>query len=80
MLRRRRTPHAPAWPDNPQQPKRVHFDLAVEDLATATERALELGATLPSFQPGADPEWAGQPVWTVVLDPEGTPICLNTSA
>ncbi|QIS10096.1 VOC family protein [Nocardia arthritidis] len=70
----------PRWPDDPGHPKRVHFDLAVDDLAAATARAVELGATLPDFQPGADPDWAGHQPWTIVLDPEGTPICLNIAA
>ncbi|KZM72820.1 VOC family protein [Nocardia terpenica] len=70
--------HTPArWPDDPDHPKRVHFDLTVDDLAAATERALELGATVPEFQPGATPEWEGHQPWVVILDPEGTPICLN---
>ncbi|AFT99660.1 VOC family protein [Nocardia brasiliensis] len=73
--------HTPArWPDDPEHPKRVHFDFSVEDVEQATARALDLGAILPEFQPGADPEWAGHSPWTIVLDPEGTPICLNPRA
>ncbi len=32
---------------------------------------------MPDFQPGRAPNWEGQPPWQIVLDPEGTPICLN---
>ncbi|WP_280391090.1 VOC family protein [Nocardia brasiliensis] len=70
--------HTPApWPDDPAHPKRVHLDLAVDDFDAAIARVVELGATVPEFQPGADPEWDSQQPWTVVLDPEGMPICLN---
>ncbi|MFI9508998.1 VOC family protein [Nocardia sp. NPDC052566] len=70
--------HTPArWPDDPGHPKRVHFDLSVDDVTAATARAVELGATVPDHQPGANPEWEGHQPWTIILDPEGTPVCLN---
>ena len=47
-------------------PKRFHFDVAVDDVVAAEARCLELGATNPDFQPGADR-------WTVLIDPAGRP-------
>ena len=62
---------APAWP-NPRGTKQFHLDLAVDDLAEATTRCLELGATLPEEQPGE--------TWRVLLDPSGHPFCLTLAA
>jgi predicted enzyme related to lactoylglutathione lyase len=58
----------PPWPD-PEARKRYHLDLGVDDLAAATERAVQLGATVPDEQPG-------EGRWTVLLDPVGHPFCL----
>jgi catechol 2,3-dioxygenase-like lactoylglutathione lyase family enzyme len=58
----------PAWPDT-ASPKRYHLDLQVEDLASAEQACLELGARAPHFQPGAQR-------WHVLLDPAGHPFCL----
>jgi predicted enzyme related to lactoylglutathione lyase len=58
----------PGWPDS-AAPKRYHLDLRVDDVATAVERCLELGAGKPEFQPGGDR-------WTVLTDPAGHPFCL----
>ena len=63
---------APAWP-NVHGSKQFHFDLAVEDLAVAEQRVVELGATLPEAQPGGDR-------WRVLLDPSGHPFCLTLAA
>lgn len=60
--------HAPAWP-NPNGSKQFHFDLSVEDLDSAARKAVELGATLPTDQPGE--------TWRVLLDPSGHPFCLT---
>ncbi|GAB3916659.1 VOC family protein [Microlunatus endophyticus] len=43
--------HPPAWPDEASD-KQFHLDLNVADIDAATERAVELGATRPEFQPG----------------------------
>ena len=58
----------PPWPDD-QHAKQYHLDLSVKDLAQAEATSLELGATVPEFQPGGDR-------WRVFLDPEGRPFCL----
>ena len=58
----------PAWP-NEGGSKQFHFDLAVADLASATQAAVGLGATLPDDQPGE--------TWRVLLDPAGHPFCLS---
>jgi len=62
----------PGWPVE-SGPKRYHFDLLVDDLDEAEERALALGATKASTQP--EPER-----WRVLLDPGGHPfdLCLRS--
>lgn len=62
----------PAWP-NPHGSKQFHLDLAVDDIPAAESRAVELGATVPDEQPGADR-------WRVLLDPAGHPFCLTNAA
>jgi len=62
----------PAWP-NPQGTKQFHFDLGVDDIADAERRCVELGATVPDDQPGADR-------WRVLQDPAGHPFCLTLLA
>lgn len=59
---------APAWP-NPNGSKQFHFDLSVEDLDSAARKAVELGARMPTDQPGE--------TWRVLLDPSGHPFCLT---
>ena len=59
---------APGWP-NENGSKQFHFDLAVDDLDQAQERAVELGATVADPQPGE--------TWRVLLDPDGHPFCLT---
>lgn len=54
----------PVWPGTAI----VHLDLTADDLGTAEERAVALGATLP-HQP--------DPRWRVLLDPAGHPFCLT---
>lgn len=62
----------PQWP-NPRGSKQFHFDLAVEDLSAAEQHLIELGATRPEHQPGAER-------WRVLLDPSGHPFCLTLAA
>jgi predicted enzyme related to lactoylglutathione lyase len=65
----------PDWPDGtPQQ--QIHLDLWVEDLETAHEHVLSLGARL--LQPAEDPEAAE--VFQVYADPAGHPFCLCWAA
>ncbi|MDR7167048.1 putative enzyme related to lactoylglutathione lyase [Nocardia kruczakiae] len=61
----------PAWP-NENGTKQFHLDLAVEDLEIASKQLVELGATVPEFQPGE--------TWRVLLDPSGHPFCLTLAA
>ncbi|GAB2562953.1 VOC family protein [Nocardia heshunensis] len=61
----------PAWP-NENGSKQFHLDLAVEDLEMASKQMVELGATVPAFQPGE--------TWRVLLDPSGHPFCLTLAA
>lgn len=58
----------PAWPDDDSR-KQFHLDLKVDDIPAAEQRAVELGATVPDFQPGE--------TWRVLLDPAGHPFCLT---
>jgi predicted enzyme related to lactoylglutathione lyase len=61
---------APDWPgqDIPQQ---IHLDVMVDDLDTAEEAVLGLGATKAEYQPGT--------TFRVFLDPAGHPFCLCVS-
>ncbi len=61
----------PAWPDEGGR-KQFHLDLAVADLAAATDRALALGARLADPQPDQ--------TWRVLIDPAGHPFCLTDAA
>ena len=60
----------PTWPNGPVA-KQGHFDLDVEDLAAAEQRAIALGATRAETQPSPDR-------YLVFLDPAGHPFCLST--
>ena len=51
--------------------KQIHLDLAVDDLAATSARAIDLGARLADVQPGADR-------YLVMIDPAGHPFCLTT--
>lgn len=62
----------PAWPDTAGA-KQFHLDLAVEDIAAAERRCVELGATVPDEQP-ADHE---EGTWRVLRDPAGHLFCLT---
>ncbi|PNH84367.1 VOC family protein [Arthrobacter sp. AFG20] len=60
----------PEWPDgNPQQ---IHLDLYVEDVASAHDEALSLGARL--LKPAKDINSAAG--FQVYADPAGHPFCL----
>ena len=63
----------PVWPDEPgEQQKMLHFELQVDDLPAAFERAIAAGGRLADHQPpDRDPDRI-----RVVLDPAGHPLCL----
>ncbi len=60
----------PDWPDG--SPQQIHLDLWVEDLATAHEEVLALGARLLQAAEDLDAEDG----WQVYADPAGHPFCL----
>lgn len=69
-----RTPGVPRLdflqvPEGKTLKNRLHIDLAVSDVAAATEQAISLGATL------ADDVYKGGR-WQVLRDPEGNEFCL----
>ncbi|MBK5306273.1 MAG: hypothetical protein JJD92_06245 [Frankiaceae bacterium] len=63
----------PTWPEQPgQQGKMLHFEIEVDDVAAAVERAAAAGATQASWQPpDRDPT-----TLRIMLDPAGHPFCL----
>lgn len=59
----------PRWPSTrSEQQMMMHLDIEVNDLSSAVEHALVLGATLADFQPQDDVR--------VLCDPAGHPFCL----
>ena len=62
--------------DAPTPQQQIHLDLWVEDLQTAHEHVMTLGARL--LQPAEDPEAAE--VFQVYADPAGHPFCLCWAA
>jgi catechol 2,3-dioxygenase-like lactoylglutathione lyase family enzyme len=59
----------PQWPSTTdRQQMQLHLDIEVENLDTAGELAVSLGARLAEFQP--------QQLVRVYLDPAGHPFCL----
>jgi catechol 2,3-dioxygenase-like lactoylglutathione lyase family enzyme len=59
----------PVWPEEPGKPQQMeHLDFAVDDLAAAVARAVELGAKEAPQQ--------FIPEIRVMLDPAGHPFCL----
>jgi hypothetical protein len=58
------------WP-NGAVAKQLHLEFAVDDLNTAEDAAVELGATKAVAQPSPDR-------WRVLIDPAGHPFCLTT--
>jgi len=63
-------PHEqPVWPEEPgKQQKQMHLDFSVDDLRSAVDRAIRLGATKPEEQYGD--------YYVTLLDPDGHPFCL----
>lgn len=60
----------PIWPEKSgKQQKQMHFDFHVDDLPTAVEEAIRLGASKSVVQFGGDQ-------FITMLDPEGRPFCL----
>lgn len=57
----------PAWPGQ-AVPQQMHVDVTVDDLDTAEEEVLRLGAVKAGHQPGT--------TFRVFLDPAGHPFCL----
>ncbi|NGO76326.1 VOC family protein [Streptomyces sp. YC504] len=61
----------PQWPSTrSEQQMMMHLDIEVDDLSSAVERAVALGATVADFQPQDDVR--------VLCDPAGHPLCLFT--
>lgn len=60
----------PDWPDG--SPQQVHMDLFIDDLGSAHEEAMDLGARL--LKPAADPK--SDDGFQVYADPAGHPFCL----
>ncbi|MES5820723.1 VOC family protein [Streptomyces sp. RG80] len=59
----------PRWPTTASgQQTMMHLDIEVDDLTSAVEHAVALGATVADFQPQADVR--------VLCDPAGHPFCL----
>jgi catechol 2,3-dioxygenase-like lactoylglutathione lyase family enzyme len=63
----------PTWPEEPgQQAKMMHFEVEVDDLERALERAVDAGGSIAPWQPpDRDPSRI-----RIVLDPAGHPLCL----
>jgi catechol 2,3-dioxygenase-like lactoylglutathione lyase family enzyme len=62
---------APSWPEGPQH-QQLHLDIAVDELNSATDAAVALGATPAEHQPAPEQ-------WRVLLDPVGHPFCLTAA-
>lgn len=60
----------PVWPEEPgKQQKQMHFNFQVDDLHSAAEEAVHLGATKFTEQYGGED-------FVTLKDPEGHPFCL----
>ena len=60
----------PVWPEEPgKQQKQIHFNFQVDDLQSALEEAVRLGATKAAQQYGGKH-------FVTLLDPDGHPFCL----
>jgi catechol 2,3-dioxygenase-like lactoylglutathione lyase family enzyme len=59
----------PKWPGQ-EVPQQMHIDVMVDDLDSAEDAVLQLGATKHEHQPGQ--------TFRVFLDPAGHPFCLCT--
>jgi|SRR5438094_812320 len=60
----------PVWPSS-ERPQQAHLDFDVDNLDTAEEQVLALGARKADVQPGSS--------FRVFLDPAGHPFCLVLS-
>ena len=61
---------SPVWPEEPgKQQKQMHFNFQVDDLQSAVEEAISLGATKPAQQYGGEH-------FVTLLDVAGHPFCL----
>jgi Glyoxalase-like domain len=60
----------PTWPE-PDVPKQIHLDLAVDDLDAAVAEAVRHGAVPAAVQPAPEAR-------RILLDPAGHPFCLTT--
>ncbi len=60
----------PCGQKNPASSKKqMHFNFQVDDLQSAVEEAVKLGAAKPAQQFGGEK-------WVTLLDPQGHPFCL----
>lgn len=60
----------PVWPEKPgEQQKQMHFNFGVDDLPSAVEESIRLGAKKAAIQYGGDR-------FVTMTDPEGHPFCL----
>lgn len=60
----------PVWPEEPgKEQKQMHFNFQVDDLLSAVEEAIKLGATKAAEQYGGEH-------FVTLLDPDGHPFCL----
>ena len=61
---------SPVWPEeSSKQQKQMHFNFQVDDLMSAVEEAIRLGATKSAAQYGGEH-------YVTMLDTEGHPFCL----
>jgi len=61
---------SPVWPEEPgKQQKQMHFNFQVDDLQSAVEEAVRLGATKAAEQYGGEH-------FVTLIDTEGHPFCL----
>ena len=62
----------PVWPEESgKQQKQMHFNFQVDDLPSAVEEAIRLGAIKAATQYGGEH-------YITMLDPEGHPFCVCT--
>ena len=60
----------PVWPEEPgRQQKQMHFNFQVDDLPSAVEEAIRLGAVKAASQYGGEQ-------FVTMIDTEGHPFCL----
>lgn len=59
---------ASSWPER-KDPRRLHLDIAVDDIDQAEAELLNAGASLAAHQPG-------EKRFRVLIDPAGHPFCI----